>query len=100
MLEIVRIPAKPSLRRPHTHIPTTVLLDPLYVQHTSGITYECVPVTGQNVMENGTEWNETEGRDRRWARGGGWGSFDWRAKGTRPAAPQVARQGCAILIPT
>jgi len=51
------------------------------------------------VPGNGTECNgerdgmETEGQEV------GEGVFDWRAKGTRPAL-QVARQGCAILIPT
>ena len=63
MLEIVRIPTKPSLRRPHVHIHVIVLLFPMHVRaRERDYVRECVP-------GNGTECNgerdgmETEGRD-------------------------------------
>jgi len=110
MLEIVRIPAKPLpplsahtrtdthsyvYTHIHTHTYTLESFSSPRTYNTSGNVCERVP-------GNGTECNgeqdgmERDGSDETGERG----VFDWRTKGTKLTAPQVARQGCAILIPT
>ena len=51
-------------------------------------------------MENRTEWNGMGATGRDGTGGEGGPLTGAGTKGTKLTAPQVARQGCAILIPT